>query len=108
MKSKKAAEGIMWTVVVIALLLLFLLIYSGVWSKLFGKSASSLSEQIGSADDYDKDGVINIVDKCPCQAGDPNNDGCPYTNRNEDRLCLTKAPSTGGKYGGAGASDNFK
>ena len=93
-KNKKGAEGIVWTVAIIALLLFFLLIYSGVWTKLFGKEASSLSTQIdkdlGPSGDYDKDGVINIVDKCPCQAGDANNDGCPYTNKNEDRSCLTK------------------
>lgn len=98
-KSKKAAEGMMWTVIVIVLLLLFLLIYSGAWSKLFGKGTSSLKEQFSSAGDADNDGVINVADKCPCPGGegDIENDGCPagykITSTNtgkESRACLSK------------------
>lgn len=68
-------------VAIIALLLLFLGIYSGVWSKLFGKSASGIKEKLDSAGDYDKDNVINAVDKCPCFAGAVENEGCPYGYR---------------------------
>ena len=92
MKSKKGVEGVVWLIGIIVLMLLFLLIYSGIWTKLFGKGASTLYEQAdkdkGPAGDFDKDGVINIADKCPCQPGDASNDGCPLGNRNEDRLCL--------------------
>ena len=76
MKSKKGYE-ITWYVAVMALVLLFIFVYSSAWANIFRKSASSLNEQIGSASDYDKDGVINIDDKCPCIVGDLNNQGCP-------------------------------
>lgn len=98
-KSKKSAEGMMRTVIVMVLLLLFLLIYSGAWNKLFGKSTSSLKDQFSSAGDADNDGVINAADKCPCPdgEGDIENDGCPsgykVTNTNagkESRACLSK------------------
>jgi len=92
MKFKKGAEGMIWTIIIIALLGLFLIVYSGAWTKLFGKSASNLNEQVdkdkGPAGDFDKDGLINAADKCPCQAGDANNDGCQINSRNEDRSCL--------------------
>ena len=99
MKTKKGTEGIIWTVVIVAALALFLLIYTGVWSKLFGKSASSLNEQIDLTGDKDQDNVINRLDKCPCPGGegDIENDGCPsgykITNPNsgfEDRSCFTQ------------------
>lgn len=97
MKTKKAAEGIIWTVVVIAALVLFLLLYTGTWSKLFGKSTSSLNEQIDMTGDKDQDNIMNRLDKCPCKAGDTENDGCPsgykITNTNsgfEDRSCFTQ------------------
>lgn len=99
MSNKKAAEGMMWTVIVIALLLFFLLIYSGVWNRLFGKGTSSLKEQFSSAGDSDNDGVINAADKCPCPGGEGTleNDGCPagykITGTNTDkesRACLSK------------------
>ena|SRR3989338_4884551 len=96
MKSKKGYE-ITWYVAVMALVLLFIFVYSSAWANIFRKSASSLNEQIGSASDYDKDGVINIDDKCPCIVGDLNNQGCPAGYKitgtgtgNEDRACLTK------------------
>lgn len=66
----------MWLVVVIVALLFFLLIYSGAWTKLFGKSTSGIKEKLDSAGDYDKDNVINAIDKCPCFAGTVENDGC--------------------------------
>lgn len=94
-KSKKAAEGALWYVVIIALLLLFFLVYTGAWSKLFGKGISGINEQIASAEDYDKDRVANFADKCPCSEGDIENDGCPsgYKAANintgkEDNSCL--------------------
>ena len=76
MKNKKAQSGMMWLVVVIVALLIFLLIYSGTWTKLFGKSTSGIKEKMESAGDYDKDSVINAIDKCPCFAGVAENDGC--------------------------------
>ena len=96
-KSKKGAEGIIWTVVILAASVLFLLVYTGTWSKLFGKSTSSLNEQIDLTADCDQDNVMNRFDKCPCTIGDIENSGCPtgfkITNTNsgiEDRACLTK------------------
>lgn len=96
MKSKKGIK-LIETVAVLALLLLFLAVYSGAWTKLFGKSASSLNEQIDLAGDHDKDIVANFQDKCPCVSGDLDNKGCPSGYKitdtgtgNEDRVCLTK------------------
>ena len=65
MKNKKASESTIWLVVVIALLLLFFLIYSGVLGKLFNKVFTGTNQQIDSTKDDDNDGVANFMDKCP-------------------------------------------
>ncbi len=96
MKSKKAAEGIMWMIITIVLLLIFLFVYSGAWTKLFGAGISEIKGQTseyGPGGDYDGDGVINLADKCPCQAGEIENNGCNSgykPKENEDKTCLIK------------------
>ena len=97
MKYKKGAEGTIWMVVIIVILLLFLAIYTGVFTKLFGKGASGINDQFGSAGDPDNDNVINLVDKCPCQSGEQDNEGCPSGHKilgngqgYEGRDCLKK------------------
>ena len=93
MNNKKAAEGMIWVLIAIVLALVFLLVYSGVWTKLFGGGASAIGNQIDSAGDADGDNAINLADKCPCKPGDSENNGCPigYTpNKNEDKSCLKK------------------
>ncbi len=99
-KSKKSAGDMMWIVVMLALSLLFLAIYTGAFNKLFGRETSSIKEQFNAAGDEDNDGVINIADKCPCPAkgfGIIENDGCPKGYKikedgknEEDRSCFTK------------------
>ena len=84
MKSKKGTEGLMWMIVMAALLLAFLFIYSGVWKNLFSKSASGLQ-------DSDTDSVPNIRDNCPCRKGVIENNGCPAGQQpleNEDIKCI--------------------
>lgn len=77
MKSKRGAHEVVYLTVIIVALLFYLLIYSGVWNKLFGKGISDVKEKLESAGDYDKDNVINVADKCPCFSGLIENDGCP-------------------------------
>lgn len=78
MKNKKASDLTIGLVVVIALLLLFFLIYSGVLGKLYNKVFSGTSKQIDSTNDDDNDGVANFVDKCPTIPGEVTNNGCPF------------------------------
>lgn len=100
MKTKKAAEKMLWIVATMAFVLFFFLLYSNAWATLFGKGTSSLKEQLSAANDADLDRVINIADKCPCPPkgeGVPENYGCPAGYKikdtgkdEEDRSCLTK------------------
>ena len=103
MKSRKGVEGITWLIVVIAAMLIFLLLYGAVWGNLFRRGSTALGCQTGNTEDYDKDNVINIADKCPCQAGEGTveNNGCApdYMIANtgqgkESRECLAKACDT--------------
>lgn len=82
MKNKKGAEPIIWLVVVIALLLLFFLIYSGVLGKLYNKAFTGTSKQIDGTNDDDNDGIANFMDKCPGTSGkDVDSSGCPLSDR---------------------------
>ena len=92
-KSKKSATGVVWLVAMMAAILLFFFLYTNVWAGLFGKTASGTSEQIDLTGDKDQDNLMNRLDKCPCKAGDIENDGCPIGYKptdNEDKSCLTK------------------
>ena len=85
MKSKKGAEGVVWIIVIAALLLIFLLIYSGIWKNLFGRSVSGIQ-------DSDSDSVPNIKDSCPCRGGTVENNGCPAGQQpleNENTQCIS-------------------
>lgn len=101
MKSKKAISMIE-TVVLIAILLIFLIVWSGAWTKLFGNDVSIIKDQKNELQDSDDDGVANFQDKCPCPpdgVGSTDTNGCPleYAKASverkkqlEDRTCIGK------------------
>ncbi len=85
MNSKKGLEGPLWILIIAIALIVFLLIYLGVFGKLFGQGARDIGDRItivgqGDADD---DGILDAVDKCP---DNPRND-CEPTAQ-------TKQPTT--------------
>ena len=76
LKSKRGLEGPLWILIVAIALIIFLLIYSDIFTKLLGKEKKEVEQQIEV--DKDKDNVPNIIDKCPCITGEISNEGCPY------------------------------
>ena len=82
-----------WILIVVALLLIFLFVYGGLWTKMFGKSASRLDNVIGStSNDYDKDGVADFADKCPCArspSGSNEFDGCSKSSPDDNEKIKT-------------------
>ncbi|HLC50418.1 MAG TPA: hypothetical protein VJI97_03235 [Candidatus Nanoarchaeia archaeon] len=86
MKSKKGAEGIIWIVIVFVLLLLFMFIYTGLWTKLFGKGTKGIGDQIdATSNDHDSDGVADFADRCPCIPGSNEYSGCTKTSTDADK-----------------------
>ena len=51
-----------------AIILIVMVAVLYVFTDLFKKEAGVLQDQIIGAQDYDKDGVINSFDPCPCEA----------------------------------------
>jgi hypothetical protein len=91
MKNKKSAGQVIWLVVIMAFLLIFLLVYSGALGKLFGNLFTGANQQAEGVDDKDGDGIANFIDKCPCNSGDIDNNGCSIGHKitgDEDRSCL--------------------
>ena len=78
MKQKKSIALSVETLIIIALLLVFLVVYLVFIKGGLGKGASGINDQFDKGSDPDNDGVINIADKCPDVKGEPGNDGCPY------------------------------
>ena len=77
----------------IVVTLIVLLVVSGVFTKLFGKSATGVGRQIDSGGDFDVDNVLNFQDKCPCIRGSIEDDGCPSrdpTDVQKKRDCLSQ------------------
>jgi len=90
-KNKKGLEGPLWILIIAIALIIFLIVYLGVFNKLFGKEAKTIGEQIKNTQDHDADGTPNFNDKCPCKWGSLANDGCDSPNPSEDdkkRDCL--------------------
>ena len=84
MKNKKAVAirfMIMLTIGVFVLLILMFMI-----PNLLGKGAAETSSFL---DDRDNDDVADALDRCVCDIGDEDNDGCP-PNPTEDQLKKTK------------------
>ena len=82
-----------WMLAMIVATLLVVFVASGLFTKLFGQSAKGVSNQIDSAGDFDNDGVINLQDKCPCDGGFIENDGCKSNNPTDEqkkRDCLSQ------------------
>ena len=74
--------------------LIVLLVVSGIFTKLFGRSAAGVGNQIDSAGDYDTDNIPNFQDKCPCDRGSIEFDGCnsnnPTDQQKNNRDCFPK------------------
>lgn len=96
MMNKKAQIS---TLTKIALSILVFIVVGAILLRLYGGVGTSGKQAAGNVDDYDGDGVINIVDSCPCykEGGDIKNDGCSLNYKIkgdkkglEDRSCLSK------------------
>mgnify|MGYP001585612350 CR=1 FL=1 len=100
MKYKKADGWILRILVVAGILLFATTVYIAFFSGASRKGFTDITKEIGLLDDYDKDNVMNRLDRCPCDKtdlGSVANEGCPegYKIRGdntgkEDRYCLTK------------------
>tara|TARA_Y100000310_G_C20704099_1_gene833154 strand:- start:15326 stop:15586 length:261 start_codon:yes stop_codon:yes gene_type:complete len=66
MKSKKGLEGPFWILVIIIILLVFLFIYSGVFTSILGEQGDSIKDKLGDSEkDTDEDGFNDLIDQCP-------------------------------------------
>jgi hypothetical protein len=78
LKGKKAMDVSPLNVVIAAaILLIVIVVVIAVFTRLFGREAEQIEGQISGLDDTDGDRIINMFDKCPCRAGEKENDGCP-------------------------------
>jgi hypothetical protein len=84
MKNKKAMELSLTLVVVAAILLVVAIVILSIFSDLIGKEKKQADALIG---DNDNDVILDLVDKCPCIAGQQEYNGC---NKKEDLTDDTK------------------
>lgn len=85
-KNKRGMEGPLWILVIAIAVLVFLVVYLGVFSELFGKEVQTVGEQIKGIQDYDADGSPNFNDRCPCKWGSLANDGCDSPSPSEEDM----------------------
>ena len=74
LKNKNAIELSLTVVVVAAILLFTAIVLLTIFKGLIGKEAEQAHGIIG---DYDGDGILDLVDKCPCDSGISEHSGCP-------------------------------
>ncbi|MBI2108001.1 hypothetical protein HYT54_02640 [Candidatus Woesearchaeota archaeon] len=95
-KSKRGMETTMSVLIVAIILLVFMMIYLGVFKGLFGKEVKVVDRQISRTGDYEKDGVADFADECPCIAGTISNSGCPtFTDDASDMAAREKRDCLG-------------
>jgi len=71
------------------LIIVTILVVSGGFTTLWAKGTGNLKQQ-GNIENPDNDDVMTIFDKCPCDYGEEENQGCPEGPIPEkpDRSCL--------------------
>lgn len=75
-KGKKGVELPLNTVVVAIIVLIVVVVVIFAFTKLFNKGTGGLGEQIDALGDEDGDNIANMFDKCPCDPGEKEFDGC--------------------------------
>ena len=69
---KKKANLTLETVIVAILLLIVLVVSIYIYTKYVNKGAGTVDDTLNNInnEDYDNDGIPNLFDKCPCDAGE--------------------------------------
>jgi len=89
-KSKKGASQTFALITTIVLLLFFLVIWLFFSSDALGKGFKIFDDQNNLNKDHDNDGIATRFDKCPCERGEQENNGCKLgydPSDNEDDSC---------------------
>lgn len=75
-----------------------------------GKPADTIPKVVTPVGDRDGDGVTDVVDKCPDQAGPLNNQGCPLLDRDGDGIndMVDKCPDQAGPLDNQGCPNFMK
>lgn len=72
MKNKNAVELSLNVIVVAAIVLVVLVVSIMIFTGIIGEERSKIEGIMeGMEGDYDKDGISDILDKCPCDPDDP-------------------------------------
>lgn len=75
MKNKKAMGFGM--IISLAMMAFIVVIWAFILPKLSGQVSAETVDRVTDTGNYDGDDLINILDKCKCQYGEEENDGCP-------------------------------
>ena len=94
MRNKKAVELSMNVIVMAAICLIVLIVSIVIFTSIVGDNVSDLNENTNVLkDDYDKDGVKDFVDVCPCKEGEKQYGGCPsldeMNKKEHETSCLS-------------------
>lgn len=77
MKNKRGFELSLNVIVIAILVLVVVSVSIMVFTGIMGDSIKKINDIFGRMEDYDKDGIEDIMDKCPCEPGKPEYGGCP-------------------------------
>jgi len=91
MKNKKAMG--MGMIISLAMMAFIIVVWAFIFPKLSGQVSAETVDRVTDTGNYDGDDLINILDKCKCQYGEDDNDGCPVgTEFDEDHDPYEKCP----------------
>jgi len=90
MKNKNAVELSLNVIVIAAIVLVVLVVSIMIFTGIIGEERGKVEDIMeGMEGDYDKDGISDILDKCPCNSDDPakpRQDGCETPAKKCDEI----------------------
>jgi hypothetical protein len=96
MKNKKSIVAIQVLITFLLALFVFVIL-ALIFPRMLGGSAKEATDLLSSSRDYDNDGIADFFDKCPCDSGEADLDGCPnegvekeYQSQVKIKACKTE------------------
>ena len=86
MKNKKSYT-LTHVLITLAFLVIAFVILLYIFNTFIKQEKGEIEDSLGGSRDYDNDGIVDYFDKCPCDDGAEEDDGCPSGTPMDEQDC---------------------
>ena len=86
MKNKKSYTLTHVLITLVFLVIAFLILLY-IFNNFIKQEKGEIEDSLGGSRDYDNDGIVDYFDKCPCDKGEEEEDGCPTGTPMDEEDC---------------------